>query len=222
MNHSVIHLAGETLVPLPSAGLFWPDRDMLIVSDLHLGKSERMARRGGDLLPPYETTATLERLADDIASLQPSTVLCLGDSFDDLDAARALDTTHRATLADLQTGRRWLWIEGNHDNASTDLGGTHLAQHHEGRLFFTHIAAKKPQTGEISGHYHPKARIRGGSRRCFMTDARRVICPAYGTYTGGLDWMTPVLRNLFDDRAMAFLTGHKVLQVPVPRYAGCR
>ncbi|MDD9921247.1 MAG: ligase-associated DNA damage response endonuclease PdeM [Boseongicola sp.] len=210
---------GETLSPLPSGALHWSAKDMLVVSDLHLGKSERMARRGGALLPPYDTTETLTRLSDDIQLTAPKTVLCLGDSFDDIWAANALDEEHLSTIATLQAGRRWLWIEGNHDPGPLDVGGTHLAEHREGPLTFRHIAFENCEAGEVSGHYHPKARVRSASRPCFLMDDRRLMLPAYGCYTGGLNWTTPELRRLFDDRATAFLTGRKVLAVPVPRAA---
>lgn len=192
---------------------------MLVVSDLHLGKSERLARRGGSLLPPYETTETLTRLSDDVAACGPSTVICLGDSFDDLGAALSLDDTHRDTIQRLQAGRRWIWIEGNHDPAPVDFGGEHRSAFKHGELVFRHIARNPCIRGEISGHFHPKARIRGVARRCFMVDDIRLILPAYGTYTGGLDWTTPTLRGLFGDNAMAYLTGPRVLPVPVPRAA---
>ena len=214
-----IPFCGETLTALPSGALYWEGADLLAVSDLHFGKSERIARRGGALLPPYDTDETLARLADDIAAMAPRTVLCLGDSFDDLLAADALGSNHRARIAGLQAGRRWLWLEGNHDPGPIDLGGEHLEQFIQGPLTFRHIADPDTAPGEISGHYHPKARLARTSRPCFMADDRRLILPAYGCYTGGLDWMTPVLRDLFADRAVAYLTGAQVLPVPVPRAA---
>lgn len=219
MNSATLTLAGETLTALPSGALFWARVNLLVVSDLHLGKSERIARRGGALLPPYETAETLDRLADDIRLHAPKTVICLGDSFDDIAAGEALSTTHRALITGLQAGRRWLWIEGNHDPGPVDLGGTHLGETRIGALTFRHIATRSPEPGEISGHYHPKARMKGASRPCFMADEGRLILPAYGCYTGGLDWTTPVLRQLFADRAVAYLTGRRVLAVPVPRAA---
>ena len=158
-------------------------------------------------------------LGDDIRSIGPETVLCLGDSFDDLMAAQSLRDDHRATLAGLQAGRRWLWLEGNHDPGPVELGGDHLDTYADGPLVFRHIAQTDAAPGEISGHYHPKARVRRASRPCFMVDRSRVIMPAYGCYTGGLDWTTPVLRDLFDDRAIAYLTGPRVLAVPVPQAA---
>lgn len=214
-----IEFQREALRLLPSGALYWASADMLVVSDLHLGKSERIARRGGSLLPPYETTETLLKLSNEVSNTDAKTVLCLGDSFDDRAAAEALDDAHIETLQRLQAGRRWIWIEGNHDPGPLDLGGSHLAEHREGPLIFRHIAEATSEPGEISGHFHPKARIKHTSRRCFLVDANRLILPAFGAYTGGLDWTTPVLRNLFEDSATAYLTGRKILAVPMPRVA---
>lgn len=219
MNACDLTFCGERLTALPSGGLYWAAERLLVVSDLHLGKSERIARRGGALLPPYDTEETLNRLAADIGTAKPRSVLCLGDSFDDLTAAETLDARHRAQIASLQAGRDWLWLEGNHDPGPVDLGGTHLEVYRKGALTFRHIAEAGAAPGEISGHYHPKARVKRASRPCFMVDAKRLILPAYGAYTGGLDWTTPALRDLFADQAVAYLTGRQVLAVPVPRAA---
>jgi DNA ligase-associated metallophosphoesterase len=219
MNSVTLVFNGEELTARATGALFWRTESLLVVSDLHLGKSERMARRGGALLPPYETLETLDRLAADLAETRARTVICLGDSFDDLAAGAALGPEHRDTIQRLQAGRRWVWIEGNHDPAPLDFGGTHLAELRLGALTFRHIADHAARPGEVSGHYHPKARMRAARRPCFMVDARRMILPAYGCYTGGLDWTTPVLRDLFDDKAIAYLTGPRILAVPVPRAA---
>ncbi len=219
MNSTDVPFLGEILTALPSGGLFWRDRATLVVSDLHFGKSERIARRGGTLLPPYDTEETLSRLADDIQATAPKTVICLGDSFDDLEAGAALASAHRDTILRLQAGRHWLWLEGNHDPGPVDLGGEHMSELTLGPLTFRHIAEDGADPGEVSGHYHPKARLRHVSRPCFMADAGRLILPAYGCYTGGLDWTTPVLRSLFAKQAIAYLTGPRVLAVPVPAAA---
>lgn len=219
MNEQRIEFSGEILALQASGSLFWPRMEMLIVSDLHLGKSERIARRGGSLLPPYETTETLTRLSDDIARLNPAHVLCLGDSFDDTRAALDLEDAHRATISSLQAGRRWLWVEGNHDPGPVDLGGEYHAEYRTDGLVFRHIAATDARPGEISGHFHPKATIRATSRPCFLCDATRLILPAFGCYTGGLRWTTPALRGLFDAHATAYLTGRKIIAVPVPKAA---
>ncbi|SMX22725.1 ligase-associated DNA damage response endonuclease PdeM [Boseongicola aestuarii] len=215
--NDTIEFCGEMVDLRPSGAMFWPTAEMLVVSDLHLGKSERIARRGGTLLPPYETTETLTRLSDEIYATRAKTVLCLGDSFDDRMAAHSLDESHLATLQKLQAGRRWLWIEGNHDPGPLGLGGTTLSEHFQSTLTFRHIAKPQCESGEISGHYHPKAYIKSASRRCFLVDQRRMILPAFGAYTGGLNWTTPELRGLFSDTATAYLTGRRILAVPMPR-----
>ncbi len=214
--HFALTLGPETLHALPSGALHWPARRLLAVSDLHLGKSARLARRAGALLPPYETRATLERLDADIAATAPATVICLGDSFDDLAAADSLDPADSLWLARLMAGREWIWIEGNHDPGPLALGGSHRAEVMLGALTFRHIAA--PDTNlEISGHYHPKARIAGQARPCFLADPARIILPAYGAYTGGLWCHDPALSGLMQPGALAILTGARALPIPMPR-----
>jgi uncharacterized protein len=220
MNGFSFTLAGAELLALPSGALYWPTQALLCVSDLHLGKSERMARRGGPMLPPYEARETLGRLADDIQALAPRTVICLGDSFDDLNAMQALEPTARTEIITLMAGRRWIWIEGNHDAGPVDLGGSHLVQFSQGPLTFRHIDSGGAP-GEVSGHYHPKARLalrgRTITRRCFLVDATRLIMPAYGTYTGGLFSDAPALSDLMSPDARAFLLATPPLAVPMPR-----
>jgi len=218
MNAHPLTLAGCTLEARPSGALWAPALRLLCVSDLHLGKSERMARRGGALLPPYETEETLSRLEAEVEVLAPEVVICLGDSFDDLGAALALPEDVRVRLQAMQAGRRWVWIEGNHDPGPVELGGEHLWEFAVEGLVFRHIAAAECAPGEVSGHYHPKHRLprSGTSRPAFLTDGRRLIMPAFGAYTGGLRSETPVLRGLLAARAFAILTGPRALAVPLP------
>lgn len=207
---------GQTLHLMPSGALYWPARKTLAVSDLHLGKSERLARRGGTLLPPYETQATLEKLDRDLEATRADTVICLGDSFDDLAAADGIEESARLWLTRLMAGRHWTWITGNHDPGPIDLGGTHRAELTLQPFTFRHIAEAQ-QTAEISGHYHPKARLAGQTRPCFLADASRLILPAYGAYTGGLRCEDPVLTALMAKDALAILTCPRVLAIPMPR-----
>ncbi len=207
------HLGPAALTALPSGALFWPEQDLLTVSDLHFGKSERLARRGGTLLPPYETRATLTRLDADLESTGARHVICLGDSFDDLTAASEIAETDRLWLTRLMAGRNWTWIEGNHDAGPVNLGGTHRAELQLNGLTFRHIATA--ELFEISGHYHPKARLPGRTAPCFLIDAQRVILPAYGAYTGGLFCDHPDLQALMQPKALAVLTGPKCLPRPM-------
>ncbi len=218
-------LAGAALTALPSGALHWLAQDLLCVSDLHLGKAERGARHGAAPLPPYETRDTLARLAADLHRTRATTVICLGDSFDDTAAAHALPEEDRLWIATLQAGRCWIWIEGNHDPGPVDLGGEHLHDLPLPPLTFRHIA-RPDQPGEVSGHYHPKARLRmrgrSLSRPAFLIDGLRVILPAYGTYTGGLCSTAPALSGLMQGGAVAVLTGRGTHAVPMPRGDGPR
>lgn len=220
MNGYEFTLAGTRLIALGSGALYWPGEALLCVSDLHLGKSERRARLGDPPLPPYETGDTLMRLERSLSRTGARTVICLGDSFDDRAAAEALRDSEKQWIARLQAGRRWIWIEGNHDPGPLEMGGAHLSDLRIPPLRFRHIA--DPNEGaEISGHYHPKAslRLRGRSvtRAAFLIDAQRVILPAFGTYTGGLRSHETVLSQLMGDRAIAVLTGASPAAIPMPR-----
>lgn len=213
-------LAGADLQARGSGALFWRSRRLLCVSDLHLGKSERLARQGGAALPPYETQDTLSRLDAELAATSAEIVVCLGDSFDDTAAAQALPERDRMWLSRLQAGRRWVWIEGNHDPGPIGLGGTHLNELPMHPLTFRHIA-QPAQSGEISGHYHPKASLSAKgktiTRPCFLIDGDRVVLPAFGTYTGGLRSYDEVLSSLMRDEALAVLTGPFPAPFPMPR-----
>jgi len=215
MNDYAFTFSGQNLLARADGTLWWPSERLLCVSDLHLGKSERMARRGGSLLPPYETQETLWRLDQAIEATEPVTVVCLGDSFDDLGAALALPDEMRTTLARMQAGRTWIWIEGNHDPGPVDLGGAHRDELTLQGLIFRHIA-QDGASAEISGHYHPKAGVPGTALRpSFLIDRSRLIMPAFGTYTGGLRSDHEALVTLMADDALAIMTGRKAVALPM-------
>ncbi len=217
MTNLAFSFAQTDLLAAASGALFWPEQKMLVVSDLHLGKSERIARLGGALLPPYETRETLKRLGSDIETYRPEQVICLGDSFDDLMAQNALDDEENLDLVTMMAGRKWVWIEGNHDPGPISLGGTHLAEFTCGPLTFRHIAVATTKPGEISGHYHPKAKLAGTTRPAFIYDETRMILPAYGAYTGGLKTDAKAITDLMNQSAKAILTGKGQHHIPMPR-----
>ena len=214
------NILGAELVALASGALWWPGREILTVSDLHLGKSERAARRGGPMLPPYEVRDTLLRLENDIMRTTARTIICLGDSFDDLRAAQSLSEDDTLWITRLQAGHRWIWIEGNHDPGPVQFGGAHLREFTENPLIFRHIAATGA-SGEVSGHFHPKSSVRARgrtiTRRCFIYDQNRVILPAYGTFTGGLKSTDATLQALFGPGARVVMTGRRPQAFPMPR-----
>lgn len=200
---TAIRLNGAVLLPEPEGALWWAERHTLLVADLHLEKGSAFARRGRPL-PPYDSAATLARLATLLRRLPAERVVCLGDSFHDAEAAARLGTAELAGLRGLMAGRDWVWIAGNHDPAPpAALGGRVAEELVLGPLLLRHAARPGPVAGEVSGHYHPKASVRHRlgrfTGRCFVADGRRVILPAFGAYAGGLDVLDPAIAGLFPE-----------------------
>ena len=194
-------LAGVTLVADPAGAIYWPDEKLLAVADLHLEKGSAFAARGV-LLPPYDTAATLARLARLIERYAPRLVIALGDSFHDGGGPARMDDISQAALKALQRGRDWVWIAGNHDPDPADnIGGQFADILALGALTFRHEPSLRPSEGELAGHLHPLARVarRGHavSRRCFASDGRRVVMPAFGAYAGGLNVRDRAIVALF-------------------------
>jgi DNA ligase-associated metallophosphoesterase len=212
-----IRIANVALVADPAGVLYWPEHGLLAVADLHLEKGSSYARRG-IFLPPYDTAATLARLGALIARYAPRTVVALGDSFHDGGGPDRVRDDDRAALAGLQRGRDWIWIAGNHDpDPPAGVGGRCADMLAVGAIVFRHEPSPRT-TGEIAGHLHPVARVsqrgRAVSRRCFAANAERVVMPAFGAFTGGLNIRDRAFKALLgraftahmlgDDRLYAF------------------
>ena len=195
----LIVLAGVPLLADPSGALYWPEQGLLAVADLHLEKGSSFAARG-QLLPPYDTAATLARLGRLIAHYAPRVVVAVGDSFHDGVGPQRLAQDDRDNLRGLQRGRNWIWITGNHDpEPASNIGGSFHETFTIAALTFRHLPTGA--VGEISGLLHPVARVayrgRAVSRRCFVADAGRMVMPAIGAYTGGLNVRDATFVDLF-------------------------
>jgi uncharacterized protein len=182
---------GESFVPLPSGALWSPVRNLLLVADLHLEKGSFFATTG-QMLPPYDSRDTLDRLSRDIENCSATMLICLGDSFHDKAAFERLHEESRTTVQRLTRSLDWHWITGNHDPAiADDLGGRSHVELQRFGLIFRHEAQTDERLPEISGHFHPKLRLRQRgrtvSRRCFALAPHKLILPAYGAFAGGLD-----------------------------------
>jgi DNA ligase-associated metallophosphoesterase len=230
-----LSICGASLVADLSGAIYWPEERALVVADLHLEKGSSFATRGM-LLPPYDTRATLTRLGHAIARHAPRIVIALGDSFHDGGGPARVMPQDRATLAGLQRGRDWVWIAGNHDpDPARDIGGVFAKSLSLGPLTFRHEptplvdacsyrqtgdhfagTCAGPADGEIAGHLHPSARVaqrgRAVTRKCFATDGRRLIMPAFGAYAGGLNIRDHAFMKVFGARAFtAHLIGDRRL-----------
>ena len=221
MAETRITLCGETVALDPAGALWIPSSRTLVVADLHLEKGSSFAKRQV-FLPPYDTEATLRALSLVIARRDPGCVICLGDSFHDSAASGRLTAGASGLIRQLQHGREWIWICGNHDpQAPAGLGGDSAADIRLGGLRLCHEPGSGNCDGEVAGHLHPSAKIRQRSRsvrrRAFITDGRRLIMPAFGALTGGLNVLDTAFANLFDSqRRRAFMLGSQRLYAIAP------
>ena len=200
-----LDVAGTALVADPSGALYEQASGALIVADLHLEKGSSFARRGS-FLPPYDTATTLGRLARLVDVYRPRAVIALGDSFHDRGGPGRLSVADRQSIALLQQGRDWIWISGNHDpEPPAGCGGEAAHEMPLGLLTLRHEPRPGASIGELAGHLHPVAKVavrgRGLRRRCFATDGARIVLPAFGAYTGGLNVCDAAFGGLFAPQA---------------------
>lgn len=186
-----LSFAGHELLPLAQGALWWPARSALLVADLHLEKASWFAG-GGQMLPPYDSMATLSDVEALAARLRADEIWCLGDSFHDPAGCERLPGPARALLESMTARLRWTWITGNHDRLYAETCGGHVAAEVEvDGLLLRHEADPDEARPELSGHFHPKLRLslrgRQLSRRCYVVSERKIILPAFGALTGGLD-----------------------------------
>jgi hypothetical protein len=212
--------SGHQLMALPQGALYWPARRALLVADLHLEKASWFARLG-QMLPPYDSQATLADLTGLVAATEAEEIWCLGDSFHDRRGCERLPAAAREMLTALTSRTRWTWITGNHDPGFADHCGGDIAEEAEvDGLLLRHEADPAEPRPELSGHFHPKLRLthrgRRVSRRCFVATDRKLILPAFGALTGGLDAGHPEIVRAVGPRAEALVpVADRLLRFPL-------
>lgn len=187
--------ADHALFALPQGALFWPARRALLVADLHFEKASWFASFG-QMLPPYDSIATLSDLTAIVEAVDPVEIWCLGDSFHDSAGSGRLPPRAQAMLRALTTRTHWTWVTGNHDPVPADHhGGAVVDEALVDGLVLRHEADPAERRPELSGHFHPKLRVRVRgrhvSRRCFVASDTKIVLPAFGALTGGLDAAHP-------------------------------
>lgn len=197
--------------PGVNRAIYWPAERALLVADLHLEKASHFARHG-QFLPPYDSRETLERVGLALRQTGARRVFCLGDNFHDAQGPARLDAATRATLGDLVRGHDWVWITGNHDQprdgaTAAPVPGTHLAELTVGDMILRHEAQPDETAPELSGHFHPCLRVvqrgRAIRRPCAVATRTRLVLPAFGTLTGGLDAADPAIRAALEPAQQA-------------------
>ena len=212
--------AGETFEAMPSGALFWRARKALLVADLHLEKASWFARLG-QFLPPYDSHATLTELAAEVERSGASRLYCLGDSFHDAFGCDRLPANARELLTELTSRLDWTWIVGNHDPGFADhCGGRIEDEVAIDGIILRHEAVPGETRAEISGHFHPKLRLhlkgRRVSRRCFVRSESKLIMPAFGSLTGGLDAHHPeIMKSVGSDAAALVPVSDRLLRFPL-------
>ena len=200
---------GQDFTALPEGALFWPARQALLVADLHLEKASWYAAHG-QLLPPYDSQDTLDRLTDLARRTGARAIWCLGDSFHDRTADERIAPAAADRLRALAAMTELVWVAGNHDGLTGGAWGGAIADALcvDG-IMLRHQCCPDEARPEISGHFHPKLRLqlrgRPVSRPCFAHDAKRLILPAFGSLTGGLDVFDPAIAANFAGRYHAAL-----------------
>ena len=212
--------AGETFFATGDGALFWPAQKALLVADLHLEKASWFARLG-QFLPPYDSHATLSGLAAVVERTGAFRLFCLGDSFHDRFGCDRLPANARELLTELTHRLEWTWIVGNHDPGFADhCGGTLVDEIEVAGIMLRHEAVRNDPRAEMSGHYHPKLRLqlkgRRVSRRCFVVSRTKMILPAFGSLTGGLDAHHPeILGSVGTDAAALVPVSDRLLRFPL-------
>jgi DNA ligase-associated metallophosphoesterase len=202
-----------TRATLRHSGALWLEgARTMVVADLHFEKGSSYAARFGQMLPPYDTRETLDRLERELAALNPATLIFLGDSFHDGAGEDRLPADDRARIAALALGRDLVWAVGNHDaDGPRALPGAVVDEATIAGLTFRHEPLPGAQPGEVAGHLHPAARVTSGRasvrRRCFVTDGTRLVLPAFGAFTGGLNILDAAFAPLFGTPPLAAALG---------------
>ena len=212
--------AGETFVASPEGALYWPSQEAMLVADLHLEKASWFARLG-QFLPPYDSVATLTALAQLAKATNVRKLYCLGDSFHDRFGCERLPDQARSLLSEMTDRLQWTWILGNHDPGFADhCGGVLMEEADVSGIILRHEANRNDSRPEISGHYHPKYRVnvrgRHVSRRCFVASRTKLILPAFGSLTGGLDASHPEIVKQVGSSASALVPlADRILRFPI-------
>ena len=193
--------------------LFWLEKEIAIVSDLHLEKGSSYAS-SGQYIPPYDSEETLLKLLDILNNYRVKKVILLGDTFHDKDAFLRMTSKVRFLFEDFTKKYEVIFILGNHENKIKIEGIKFHQEYIVDNIHFLHEAIQK-NINQISGHFHPVASIKVSSKKitskCLIHSNNHIILPSFGEFTGGLNINDPVLKPFTsEDYNTYFLTKNSI------------
>jgi DNA ligase-associated metallophosphoesterase len=214
----IIEFARNRLILDASGTLYWPAYDLLVFSDLHFEKGSFLSQFANPL-PRIDTQKTLDNMQNVLITYQPTSVICLGDSFHDGNAISRMDIGNIEVLNNMVNSvLDWLWVLGNHDpEIPREIAGGSLLSLKKDNLLLVHEPEDLCQSGnasgtteaQIVGHFHPKMRIKKSghtmSGKCFVVGHDILLMPAFGQYTGGLSIEHKVIKRMLGEKSSEYL-----------------
>ncbi len=178
---------------------------------MHLEKGSSYAETG-QLIPPFDSEATLNKLIYSMKINKINKIILLGDTFHDEGALERMDLKSQGLLRYILDNYNVIFILGNHENKMKLEKITFYHDYVIDNIHFTHEAKLNNQY-QVSGHFHPVASVKVGSKKitekCLIHSKNHLILPSFGTFTGGLNInsniMKPYLSNYYD----IFMLGKK-------------
>lgn len=183
-----IQILGQEFVLHPLGGLFWKEKSMLLISDVHLGKVAHF-RKFGAAVPRKAIHKNYVLLDQIVAEFEPFQICFLGDLF------------HSSLNKEWDLFENWvaktpselILVSGNHDIISPlkfeQLGIPIYNELVVEEFLLTHHPEQRNGLFNFCGHIHPAIKLRGFGRQnlrlaCFFQSQNQLIFPAFGAFTG--------------------------------------
>ena len=191
--------------------LFWFDKQIAIIADLHLEKGSSFGP-SGQFLPPYDSEETLNKIFKTIKNHKIKTIILLGDTFHDKNAFDRMSEKVFILFKSLIEKYEVIFILGNHES-KFEIGRINfLNEYVIDDIHFIHQALQK-SIFQISGHFHPVATIKSSIKKitakCLLHTNNHIILPSFGTYTGGLNINDPALKPFVNHKSYVYLLTKK-------------
>jgi DNA ligase-associated metallophosphoesterase len=193
--------------------LFWLEKKIAIISDLHLEKGSSFAS-SGQFIPPYDSEETLKKLINFLKTHEVQTIILLGDTFHDGGALNRMSCKVKLIFDSLVENYEIIFVLGNHENKMKSPYIKFYERYIVDDIHFLHEAVLEKKY-QISGHFHPVASLKINSKKitekCLIHSENHIIMPAFGEFTGGLNINNPVFKPFLNSNYyIYFLTKKSV------------